>query len=158
MNETEKQFFDEVIKAGYIPLRAGYPDFLVTHEHSNGICFVEIKSGTNTLSPQQEMMIQTLRKVDIPAVVSHGHFTLDVRKEITRMALYKDRIKLEERKLPSFILERIQRVNDLATVARDCVHGYYKTKSEKRRNNFMNQAFANVLMIDAYLSNIYSVL
>ena len=104
MNENEKRFFEEATKAGFIVLKRGYPDFLVTHDRSKRICLVEVKTKGTKPSPEQEKMIQILRKAGIPVVVSPGNFTTEIKDNIIPKGK-KQMIKYQDEYGKNFELE-----------------------------------------------------
>ena len=65
MNEHEKKFYAEMLQKGYIPIRNGWPDFLVVPPGNERPFAVELKYGKDVLSEEQKAMHAALRKAGI---------------------------------------------------------------------------------------------
>lgn len=94
---------------GYVVFRRGWPDFALMREDGSLFC-VEVKSDTDSLSHEQEEMIEFLALGGIPTYVSRNGEFPDLTKPEAKVNIDTDR---HARLIESKYHHRLERVEDL---------------------------------------------
>jgi VRR-NUC domain len=89
MNALETKMSDSLTKGGWTVLKQGWPDFLIYREGVGRIhvAGVEVKSASDKLSEQQELMHRVLRAVGLPVHTVRPDFLNKCRIGKTRATL-----------------------------------------------------------------------
>lgn len=90
MNESELHLIAIAESKGYVVLRRGWPDFALVREDEPLFC-VEVKSGDQSLSKDQENMIEFLALAGIPTYVSRDGEFPDLTKPEVKVDSETDR-------------------------------------------------------------------
>lgn len=88
MNEREAITREALDGLGWLSMKSGWPDFLVEDEARRFIFCIEVKSETDDLNPDQQIVQKILDRANIPVIVVtvwKGSSEIELMKDIKRM-------------------------------------------------------------------------
>lgn len=91
-NETELGAHRELVEAGFIPLKRGWPDFFVFGENGD-VFLVEVKSDTDVLRPSQRVILELFASKGIDTYVRWGSTPPFVYERIGKSKRWADRVR-----------------------------------------------------------------